>query len=114
MSELDAIVIFFFGILLGFYVGRKVAHTHFRNLLEKALDDIEMQEALEQEANLPVNIYIELKDGMMFAYKAETHEYLAHAADGNALVDKLKIRFPNQKYMTSEEDLDKILKNTPL
>lgn len=108
MSEFDVVVIFIFGILLGFYVGTKYAYNKIANLLENELDNIEKEESEASNKKI-INIYIEVKDGMIFAYNADTNDFLANAETGNALVEKLKIRFPNKMYMATQEDMEKIL-----
>lgn len=111
MSELEVIVIFIFGICLGCYIGSRYAYNKIANLLEQHLDDIEKEESVNKKC---INIYIEVKDGMIFAYNSDTNEFLANSETGNGLIEKLKTRFPNKTYMATQEDMEKILKNTPL
>lgn len=111
MSELDVIFIFIVGIAIGCYIGSRFAYTRIANFLVKEIDELEKEESLN---NKRIDIYVEVKDGMIFAYNSETNEFLANAETGDALIERLKLRFPNKTYMVTEEDMQKIAKNTSL
>jgi hypothetical protein len=111
MSELEVIFVFFLGIFIGCYIGSRFAYTRVANLLVQEIDEIEKEESANKKS---INIYVQVEDGMIFAYNSDTNEFLANAQTGSALVEKLKLRFPGKTYVASQEDVEKIFGNKTL
>ena len=96
---LVSIIIFVFGIFIGWRIREYIAVIR----INKATTD-----ATENLKSIVVDVIVEEHGGMFFIYKKEDRSYLAHASNLESLEDILLEKFPGKLFNATIADLERL------
>lgn len=107
------IFVLFLVTLIGIRIGWTLREYFARESIKKLLENnqLDIQSMLEEEPEQPKNVIkvlIEEHNGQFFAYNIKDNSFMAQAQSFPKLQDNLVQRFPNNKFIISEENLKKV------